>query len=157
MKENKRISASVLLKHDEAFEQKEVTIDIEGEKYTVKIDQKFRISKIQSMILEGLNNYKNYSKLDESVRMLYFVYLIMKYFTDMDLRQAKTFKHEVRLMNSLLDLNIIEQVFEHIPEGEILKVREYMDKVEKAIEKIKKQGKSVPELKNIISKEVVEK
>jgi hypothetical protein len=158
MAKSKKLSSSVILKQNaKEFVQKKATIDIDGEDYEFLVDQNFRISKIQEMIFEGLSNHKNYKNVNETVRILYFSYLIIKHFTNIDFSQVKTFEDEIRMINSLLDLNIIEGVFKHVPEGEILKVKDFMSKVNEKIIELEKKGEKIPGLKEIIEKEVIVK
>ena len=106
--------------------QKTITVQIDGKNYDILVDQKFKTTKISDMVTDGVKKFKDYEELPPTVQVGFFSYLLIKYFTDLDLSVVKTFKEDIHMMNSLIDLGVFEKIVSEFPEEEISKVNEYM-------------------------------
>ena len=147
---NKLNSSVILEAYSKEFSQKKVVITIGNKNYEVLVDQKFRNTVIQEMFLESLNNHDNYKDLSESIKTSYFMFLLIKYFTDLEIAKTDDFEYQIRLLNALLDLGIYEMLINSFPESEIEKVNEYVIKFSKNIGELMKDDKNIENLKNII-------
>jgi len=147
---NKLNSSVILEAYSKEFSQKKVVITIGNKNYEVLVDQKFRNTVIQEMFLESLNNHDNYKDLSESIKTSYFMFLLIKYFTDLEIAKTDDFEYQIRLLNALLDLGIYEMLINSFPESEIEKVNEYVIKFSKNIGEFMKDDKNIENLKNII-------
>jgi len=153
-KTNKLTSSAILQGYSKEFVQKKVVISINGKDYEVLVDQKFRVSKINKLIVESLDNFKNLKDVDESVKIGYFMFLIIKHFSDIDIVKADKFEDQIRVSNAMLDLEIFEKIINAFPENELKKINEYMLKFAERMDDFVKDNKSVEELKEIINKEI---
>ena len=147
-KKGNKLNLKAIESASKKFTTKTVIIPVDDVEYEVKIQQVFRTTKIEKMVMDFLKseNVKEIEKLDESVRIAYFMFLIMKEFTDLDIPNNLKFNEQINLINSLIDLGIWEEIFKEIPEEEIAKVNEFMVKfnlnLNKVIEEMN-EGKAV--------------
>jgi hypothetical protein len=147
-------SSAILQGHSKQFIQEELTITINGKDYKVLIDQKFRPTKLNELILELLNNFENINKLNEAVKISYFMFLVIKYFSDVDVAKCEKFEDQIRVLNAMLDLEIFDKIINAFPEDELKKVNEYMIKFGERMDEFLKDNKNIEELKDIIEKEI---
>ena len=146
-----KLNSSVILKEwSKEFVQKKVVITIGNKDYEALVDQKFRNTAIQKMFLENLNNHDNYKDLSESIKTSYFMFLLIKHFTDLEIAKTDDFEYQVSVLNALLDLGIYETLINSFPESEIEKVNEYVIKFSKNMDEFMKDEKNIEKLKNII-------
>jgi len=120
------------------FTTKEVEILVDGKNYLIVIDQVFRTTKIEKMIMKFVNSesIKQFNNCDESVKLSYYFYLIIKEFSDLEIPDNLKFNEEINLISSLIDLGIFEQIMKEIPKAEIKKVNEFMTKFNINLNKI---------------------
>ncbi len=110
------------------LEKIEVEVEYDEQQYVVLIDKKFRPSKVSEFFVELANVVQNYVKHDIEVDDLsynYFVLLLLKKFTDMipdDVWNKCSIEQKFSMLNSLMDSEILFQVLDKFPEGEIEKV-----------------------------------
>ena len=158
MAKSKQLTSSILLQEQsKLFIQKQVTVTINKKDYEVLVDQKFLPTKIQQLIQEGISNLDNFNGLDDSVRTSYFLYLIIKYFSDIEIAKTNDFETQIRIMNSLINLEIFDKIIGEFPESELEKINEYMLKFNSRIDEFMKDGKGIEYLKKIMGDELVDK
>ena len=146
-----KLNSSVILKEwSKEFVQKRVIIVINNKDYEVLVDQKFRNTVIQEMFLESLNNHDNYKNLSESIKTSYFMFLLIKYFSDLEIAKTDEFEYQIRVLDAMLDLGIYETLMNSFPESEIEKVNEYVIKFSKNMDNFMKDDKNIEKLKSII-------
>ncbi len=120
------------------FTTKTVTIPVDGKDYEVIIDQVFKTTKIEKMVMSFLQSdkIKKVNELEDSIRITYVMYLVLKEFTNLDIPNSLKFEEEINLIDNLINLGIFEAIFEHIPDEEIQRVNEYMQKITTNLNKI---------------------
>jgi len=145
--------------NDNSFTIKEIEIVVGDKPYSVKIDQNFRTTKIEKMIksLVKSENLKKFGEFDESIKLSYYMFLIIREFSNLDIPDNLSIEEEINLISNLIDLGIFEKIIAEIPEGEIMKVNDYLQKfninLNKALEEIN-EGKNVSlENENVIINE----
>lgn len=150
MAKPKKLTASNILSlHSKTFKQKSIFVDIEGGQYEVLIDTKFQISKIQELIAEVIEKQRELFKIQDIFDIAYYInFLLIKYFTNINLAKAEEFDKQIRVFKAMIDLGIFDQVMEAFDEKEVEKINEYL---KKASENVKKLGNS-PEVIEDINK-----
>ena len=141
---NKLNSGVILSAYSKEFTQKKLTLDINGKNYEVLVDEKFKNTKIQAMVLESVTNFKKLEGYEESVKLAYYMFLMVKHFTDIELANTEDFEEQVRVLNAMVDLDIFGKVTSAFPEEEINKVNEFL----------KKFGDKMKELNELNNKEL---
>jgi len=149
-KVNKLTSSILLQEQSKLFVQKKVTITINKKDYEVLVDQKFIPTKIQQLIQEGISNLDNFNGLDDSVRTSYFLYLIIKYFSDIEIAKTNDFETQIRIMNSLINLEIFDKILGEFEESELEKVNDYILKFNGNLNELLKDEKGMEYFKKIM-------
>ncbi len=154
---NKQIKSKLNLNvinsaNEKQFTTKTVAILVDGKEYEVEISQVFKTTKIEKMVMNFIKseNIKEIEKLEDGVRIGYFMYLIIKNFTNLDIPDNLEFEKEIHLIDSLIDLGIFENILKEIPDEEIKKCNEYLRKLSQNMQQILDEGiddKLVGELK----------
>lgn len=120
------------------FTQKTVSVIVDGNEYDIIIDQQFKTTKIEKMVKNYLNseNREKFNELDEGAKIGYIMFLIIREFTDLDIPNNLKFEEEINLINSLIDLGVFEKIVQNIPESEIVKVNEFLQKFNENLNEI---------------------
>jgi len=148
-KSNKLTSSILLQEQSKLFVQKKVNIHINKKNYEVLVDQKFLPTKLNALIMESISNYDNLKELDESVKISYLMLLAIKQFTDIEIAKTDDFEYQIRVLNSLINLEIFDKIVSEFPESELEKINEYMLKFNSRIDQFIKDGKSIEYLKEV--------
>ena len=149
-KTNKQLTSSILLQEQsKLFTQKKVFIHINKKDYDVLVDQKFRPTKLNELIVEAITNYDKFKELDESVKVSYLMFLAIKYFTNLEVAKTDTLEEQIRILNAMLDLEIFDKIVSEFPESELEKINDYMLKFNDRIDEFMKDGKSIEYLKEV--------
>jgi len=148
-KSNKLTSSILLQEQSKLFVQKKVNITVNKKDYEVLVDQKFRPTKLNELIVEAITNYDKFKELDESVKVSYLMFLAIKYFTNLEVAKTDTLEEQIRILNAMLDLEIFDKIISEFPENELEKINEYMLKFNDKIDQFVKDGKSVEYLKEV--------
>ncbi|MCK9331180.1 MAG: hypothetical protein M0Q94_14990 [Candidatus Cloacimonetes bacterium] len=116
--------------NENSFPTKEIEIIVGDKPYLVVIDTVFKTTKIEKMIksLVKSENIKKFEEFDESVKLSYYMYLLIKTFTNLDIPDKLSFEQEINLISSLIDLGIYEKVMAEFSEDEIKKVNDFLHK-----------------------------
>jgi len=155
-KVNKLTSSILLQEQSKLFVQKQVIVNINKKDYEVLVDQKFLPTKLNQLILESVSNYDNLKDLDESVKVSYLMLLAIKYFTNVEITKTNDFETQIRVLNALLDLEILDKILGEFPESELEKINEYMLKFNSKIDEFMKDGKGIEYLKKIMGDGLVD-
>jgi len=113
------------------------------------VDQKFRPTKLNELIVEAITNYDKFKELDESVKVSYLMFLAIKYFTNLEVAKTDTLEEQIRILNAMLDLEIFDKIVSEFPESELEKINDYMLKFNDRIDEFMKDGKSIEYLKEV--------
>ena len=148
-KVNKLTSSILLQEQSKLFTQKQVTVNINKKDYEVLVDQKFRPTKLNELIVEAITNYDKFKELDESVKISYLMFLAIKYFTNLEVAKTDTLEEQIRILNAMLDLEIFDKIISEFAESELEKINEYMLKFNDKIDQFMKDGKSIEYLKEV--------
>jgi len=143
--------------NDKQFIIKAVIIPVNGKDYEVEVSQVFRTTKIEKMI-NGLiksDNLKQFGDLDESVKLSYYMFLIIREFTNLDIPNNLKLNEELNLINSLIDLGIFESIMQEIPESEITKINDYLQKFNMNLNKFMEDDQITNELKDVTKNKIV--
>lgn len=117
MAKTKKFDLNVLNNKDKQFnEKKQVLID---GKYAINVDQKFRKTKLQQLLIELEDQIKQLhkEKLDHSTLLQALVYiqqmLIVKYFTDIPFPADLSPSDYVKLFEKFMDNGVLQILFEN--------------------------------------------
>ena len=156
-KSNKQLTSSILLQEQsKLFVQKKVNIHINKKDYEVLVDQKFLPTKLNALIMESISNYDNLKDLDESVKVSYLMLLAIKTFTNVEIAKTDDFEYQIRVLNSLINLEVFDKIVSEFPESELEKINEYMLKFNNKIDEFMKDGKSIEYLKEVFGNGLVD-
>jgi len=148
-KVNKLTSSILLQEQSKLFIQRKVIININKKDYDVLVDQKFRPTKLNELIVEAITNYDKFKELDESVKVSYLMFLAIKYFTNLEIAKTDTLEDQIRILNAMLDLEIFDKLLSEFPESELEKINDYMLKFNDRIDQFINDGKSIEYLKEV--------
>lgn len=117
MARTKKFDLNVLNNKDKQFnEKKQILID---GKYTINVDQKFRKTKLQQLLIELEDQIKQLhkEKLNHSTLLQALVYiqqmLIVKYFTDIPFPADLSPADYVKLFEKFMDNGVLQILFEN--------------------------------------------
>jgi len=116
--------------NENQFTTKTVIIPVNGKDYEVEIQQVFRTTKIEKMVssLVKSENLSKFNSFDESVKLGYYFYLIIREFTNLDIPSNLKLEEEINLIDNLINLDIMSKIMDNIPEDEIKKVNDFLHK-----------------------------
>ncbi len=157
MAKNKKLNLSAIKSaHSKEFTQRIVTIDIDGTNYEVLVDQKFQLSKIKELAKEGLNYFEEFEKLDETDRINWFHFLIIKHFTNMkeELDKVTDFSNQLVLMKQFANLGITDKISQYFIPEEIEKVGKELSKMTEYVKKYGKEHADSEETGKLIDEEI---
>lgn len=154
-KVNKLNAGIIKQAYSKEFTKKKLTVLIDNKSYEILIDEKFKTTKLNEMVLEVLKNYENYEKLPDNLRLTYIYFIMIKHFTDLDVT-TETFEEQLALIEALIDLNIFETIIASFAETEINKLVEYMKKFTERLVELMKENKSAEDIVSEIESEINE-
>lgn len=150
---NKLTSGIIKNTYSKNFTQKKVILDISGKDYEVLIDEKFRTSKLQAMILEALQNIGSLKEYGESVTTSYYLFLMIKYFSDIEV-ETENIEEQIKLLNQMIDLEIFEKVINSFPESEIQRTNQFIKKFAERVTELANDKQGLEDIKNLIGEEL---
>jgi len=139
--------------NEKQFTTKTIVIPVDGKDYEVEISQVFRTTKIEKMInsLVKSENLSKFSSFDESIKLSYYMFLIIREFTNLDIPDNLSIEEEINLISNLIDLGIFEAIMKEIPEDQIAKVNDYLQKFNMNLNKVldeMNEGKDVGDVED---------
>jgi hypothetical protein len=141
---------NVLSLHDKTFKQKPITIDVEGESFEVLIDTKFQVSKIQQLLTEVMERNQQLIKINDIFDITYYMnFLVIKYFTNIEIAKEDDFETQIRIFKALLDLEIFDKIMENFDKGELDKINKYMKKASANIKEVENNPEIMEEIQQI--------
>lgn len=152
-KTNKLNAGIITQTRDKQFTKRKLTFLIDSKNYEVTVDEKLSVMKLMRMLLELAEKVKYMYDINQVMEIPnYMVYLIIKYFTDIDCAKVDSFEEQINVFSAMMDLDIIQPILDVIPEDEMKKIGEYSKRLTKNIEKFDKQVEDNPELMTEINK-----
>lgn len=154
MGKSKKLNTSIITQiRDKQFTQKKLIFTIDGKDYEVLVDEKFSAKKLMDMLFELAEQVKYMYMVDQVMEIPnYMIYLIIKYFTDIDCAKVDSYEQQINVFSAMMDLDIVEPIINAIPESEINKINEYSTRLIKNIQKFDKQVEDNPKLIDEINK-----
>lgn len=142
---NKLNAGIIKQAYSKEFTKRKLTVLIDNKFYEILVDEKFKTTKLNEMVLEVLKKYENYEKLPDNLRLTYIYFIMIKHFTDLDVT-TETFEEQLALIEALIDLNIFETIIASFAETEINKLVEYMKKFTERLVELMKENKSAEDI-----------
>ena len=133
--------SNILSLEAKAFKRKEITLTTDGQEFKVAIDTKFKDTEIANILTELIkrSEYAKKASLDFDVTA-YILILLIKHFTDIDFQEtssmAKTMDIEVRTLNALINLGLLEQILDNFDKSEVEKLSNAFEKHEAGLKEI---------------------
>lgn len=152
MATKKLSSGKILSLHSKTFTQKVINIIIGNDTYAVTIDVKFQPTKLQHLVLELVEKYQQISKIDDIFDISYYAnFLIIKYFTDIDVAKTDDFEKQIRVFKALVDLEIFDKIISEFSNEEIDKINTYIKKVGENFKKLEKDPTAMDDISQMIA------
>jgi hypothetical protein len=151
---NKLNSGIITSLHALKFTQKKIIIDIYNKDYEVLLDEKFSIVKLQTLMCEFIENFKYLQDASYGVKINYYMFLIIKYFSDIDITKTESFEDQIKALNAFIDLEIFEKISNAFQPEEVTKAFEFIKKFADRVEQFVKENKNVDEIKEILKDEI---
>lgn len=142
--ENKQLNFNNIISlQDKTFKKREVTISAEGETYTLLIEQKFKETEIAELVgeLVDRSNYARHMKYDFNV-IGHIMILVIKHFTDLQFPVVKKgnikkeYENEVKMLNALINLRLLDQIINHFDPKELEKINESFEKYKDSLKQL---------------------
>lgn len=157
--EVKELTIDSLREENEALDvQSEHTIFVGKNEYKVRVDEKFRETKRQNLLtdmVDFINEGNNRIELLD-VATPYTSLLLIKHFTSVDV--PDDIDEAIEVLNALVDLGILGDVLELLPEHEVQtmyeKISASIDRMNKNIEEMREEAQKMFE--KVENKEVKE-
>lgn len=151
-KSNKLTVSNLKQIHSKKFTTKVIHIEIDEKIYDVEIDEVFKVSKIQLLLSELFEKQKYFTTIDEVFSIInYIPFLIIKYFTDIDVAKVEDFSEQLKVYEVMLDLGVAEKILENIPESEIKKIDSYIKKASANVKKLTSDKDAMKELEGMFA------
>lgn len=122
------------LKNEAKKIEKQFTVDVDG--YSLKIDETFRPSKLNALVLEVLDVFDKTVNTNLSVLEYFTPYIMLltiKHFTS--LQVPDDFEEQLELMNILIDLGYFDKIISHFPDKELDKLSERIEEMTSRLNK----------------------
>ena len=151
-KVNKLTSSNLKQIHSKTFTTKLVHIDIDNKIYDIEVDECLKVSKLQALISELIEKQKYLKDIEEALSIPnYIMFLIIKYFSNIDVAKVEDFSEQLRVFEIMLDLGVAEKILESIPESEMQKINVYIKKASDNIKKVANSPESQKELADLFA------
>ena len=151
MAEKKLTSSNILSLHSKTFSQKKIHLDINGIAYQILIDEKFKPSKIQELIFELVEKQKQIRNFNDVFNISYYCnFLILKYFTDIDVTKTDSLEEELRVFKAILDLEIFEKIMDSFDPQELDKINLYLKKIGDNVKKLESNPEVMEDINQIM-------
>ena len=150
---NKLNSGSILQAYSKEFTQKKVTLIVGGKNYEVLVDEKFKISKLKNMILEAVGNMKDLEKYDDSIKITYYTFLMVKYFTDVDIVKTDDLVEQLKVLTAMIDLEIFAPIVDSFNPAEIEKASKFIKDFADKVTELANENKTEQEVKEVVEAE----
>ncbi len=151
-KKNKLSVSNLKQIHSKKFTTKVIHIEIDEKIYDIEIDEVFKVSKIQLLLSELFEKQKYFTKIEDAFSMINFLpFLIIKYFTDIDVAKVEDFSEQLKVYEILLDLGVAEKILENIPESEMQKIDAYIKKASDNVKKLANNKDAMKELEGMFA------
>jgi len=128
-KDIKNLTASALKKENKVLDDKrEFEVEINGTKYKLTHDITFRKTKQVSLLDDVIAFFSEGIKRPELLELAtpYSALMILKYFTSLDI--SDDISEALDTLDVLIDLEIIDKIIGELPEDEIIKIYQLVDK-----------------------------
>lgn len=141
------------------FARKRIGIEIDGETYFVKIDTKFRQSKIDELIQTVLRDMEESEKEGiEANPMIVSNLGILQMFTDLEF--PENIAKKMSTFIALVDLGVVEKVFEHFEEKEFEQLTNQIvgmkNRMPEMMEQFKKYSEELAEIDEKVNEAIKE-
>lgn len=120
--------------HKSYDEQQEIIVTSDNKSYTIKIDKKFKRTKIAKMISELEKIFTELKKdkdinIEEISKNIIFIQvaLILKYFTDIPLIKNTNISQMLAIIEKLTDLGLLKQIFDSFDQQEMKILNDEME------------------------------
>ena len=145
---NKLNANAILATYEKEFSKKTIQLEIRDKKYEVNIDTKFKISELQKVFPTALDNFKKIEDINPQVASLYFFYLLMKHFTDIEMLKTEDLEGQIKLIKAMVDLQIFDKILNEFDQKELEKANDLLVKFcEEVKANIESQKESFQETK----------
>lgn len=142
--ENKKMKYSnIIALQEKTFKKKEVTITAAGEDFKIVIEQKFKETEIAKLIGELVERSDYAKKMNYDFNILgHIMILIIKHFTDIQFPATKNenikkdYENEVRMLNALIDLGLLDKIIGQFDQEEFNKIMEAFEKYRDSLRKL---------------------
>lgn len=133
--------SNILSMEANAFKRKQITVTANGEEFEVTIDTKFKDTEIANIFAELIqrSEYAKKASLDFDVTA-YILILLIKHFTNIEFQETKSMANnmeiEVRTLNALINLGLLEQILDNFDKSEVEKLSKAFEKHEAGFKQI---------------------
>lgn len=138
--------------------QKEESVFINGNEYKFKIDEKFLKSK-QYKLIDDLVEFLNEVNIKPDYSDLitpYTTLLIIKHFTSIEV--SNDIDEAIDTLQSLIDLEIISEIVELMPEDEVVKIYELLSEtIARMKENMETTSKELEGIEDLVENEEIRK
>lgn len=154
---NKLNSGLILSAYSKEFTQKKLILNIGNKDYEILVDEKFKTSKIKEMILEAITSFDTLKEYNENIKMSYYMFLLIKYFTDIEIAKTDSLEEQIRILNAMIDMEIYDKIINTFDEKEMKKASDFMISFSEKLKDMMEQNKSKNQIEEAIEKELEEK
>lgn len=138
---NKLNQLDLIAMEQQRFKPVELTVEANGEQYSITIQKKFKDTEIARIFTELVkrSDCAREQKLDFDILGTILI-LLIKHFTDIGFIKCETIEEEmeseIRALNALIDLGLFEQIVSEFDQAEIDRLSEMFEKHKDSVKRI---------------------
>jgi hypothetical protein len=143
--------------HDDMFQQEKLKVEIKGTIHEILVDKKFQNTKMYDLMIEFVTKLQNNKIVEDlGAQQEYFLFLIIKYFTNISIADTNDFETQIKIYRQLTDLEIAQKVFKIFKKSEMDKVIETSNEMIKNLQNEEFLNIVLDEMKRITEAEGIQ-
>ena len=149
MAKTKKLNLNAIKKVTKKYnKQKKVYVSLDGENLEFCVDIYFSPEKRTKLIQEIIQNINYLKDVDESVYISYVLFLIIKYFSDINFVKENDFSKQLSILTDMINAEIFNDIIDKFDNKEIEKLNNELAESMKKVQELVKELIKNKELQN---------
>lgn len=151
MAKTKKLNLNAIKKATKKYnEQKKTYVSLDGENLEFCVDIYFSPEKRTKLIQEIIQNMNYIKDVDESVYSSYILFLIIKYFSDINFVKENDFSKQISILTDMINAEVFNDIIDKFDNKEIEKLNNELAESMKKVQEFFKELIKNKELQNDI-------
>ena len=149
MAKTKKLNLNAIKKVTKKYnKQKKVYVSLDGENLEFCVDIYFSPEKRTKLIQEIIQNINYLKDVDESVYISYVLFLIIKYFSDINFVKENDFSKQLSILTDMINAEVFNDIIDKFDNKEIEKLNNELAESMKKVQELVKELIKNKELQN---------